>query len=605
MLWPQIWFNQGGFVPQMPQKKVASKNWQMMTEVPSVSSSNTANMTPMSQSDMRLASINDRMMTSVPLNTPWATEDAFPIDKIMSWFWPKPMWIPSQEEVVSWLQWWFETKKALPVALPKMSLQQFWDTIKEKYPEYADKDSIELWQKMLEKYPEYSDRVDTVANPMQEWKTPEISMPTQPIWEAIGQDLTLWWWLLTLWISKLLKTPEQFSKFVQDNAEKLKSRLVWWVKEADRQLINQAADIVANYVDDNVKTFGDLVNNFDAIKSKYYTDSWLKKIFDDIKVGKNDPIVKRIWDVTKSMIDTLKTKWKVKLWLEPLYNEILWIRDKLYKWELTWTDANNVKKKIDKFFSVFWKDWDVKWWLTKEWAANIYKEIKWYLEDKAMSMWKEWVQEINKWYQWLLKMEDYIKRIADQASRASAKSKDVSFTQRFVQKVMDMADVIPWVSSAKWAVQWALRSFWVWGSQTMTAAEIEQQLPEILKKIKQATKDDSVVRYVEKAISEWAKEWIPKVVKWWKGMVSKLKWWLFGTLAWVLFDNYNPWMNAVFTNLDYIDNPENYYQWEWVFRWYILPKDVVDESIDDNWIFEIDDRSYKLKDNTFIPVVKA
>lgn len=413
-----------------------------------------------------------------------------------------------------------------------------------------------------------------------------------------------WAWLLTLWINKLLRSPEEFSNFIQENVSKLKSRLVWWVKEVDRPLINQAADIVAQYADDNIKTFWDLANNFDNIKSKYYQDSGLKQVYDNIKIKKTDPIIKRIDDMTKAMLDTLKTKGKVKLWLEDMYQSIVDIRDKMFTGKLTGTEANQVKKKINEFFNVFSADGDVKGWLTKQWAGKIYDELKAFLEWAAENIWDVNVKAKNKAYQWLLVMEDYITKMADSASKSSAKTKDVWFAQRMVQKVMEIADIIPWISSAKGAIQWALKSFWV-GNAQMSTSEIEKQLPEILDRIRKATKDDSIVNYLGETISEWAKKWIPKIVNWWKEVLKKLKWWLFWTVAWILFDKYNPWMNAVFTSLDYLDNPDNYYEWTGMFESYVLPKDVVDDIVDENGYFEIDDNWYKLDDDGFRSVTKV
>ena len=42
----------------------------------------------------------------------------------------------------------------------KMSLQQFAQTIKDKYPQYASVDDTELAQKVLAKYPQYQSKVD-------------------------------------------------------------------------------------------------------------------------------------------------------------------------------------------------------------------------------------------------------------------------------------------------------------------------------------------------------------------------------------------------------------------------------------------------------------
>ncbi len=53
----------------------------------------------------------------------------------------------------------------------RLSLEEFGNLIKQKYPQYADKDSAELAQKMIQKYPEYK---DLVVQPVQGEEKPSI-----------------------------------------------------------------------------------------------------------------------------------------------------------------------------------------------------------------------------------------------------------------------------------------------------------------------------------------------------------------------------------------------------------------------------------------------
>lgn len=104
-----------------------------------------------------------------------------------------------------------ETPK-IPAVLPatgsgKKSLSEFGETIKTKYPQYADMDPTELGKKMLEKYPQYSDMV-------------EISS----IWENIA------WWLVKSWLDWALAEPWQWAiKFLWENVTK---PLVWLLPES-------------------------------------------------------------------------------------------------------------------------------------------------------------------------------------------------------------------------------------------------------------------------------------------------------------------------------------------------------------------------------------
>jgi hypothetical protein len=57
-----------------------------------------------------------------------------------------------------------------------MNLQEFGQTVKQKYPQYKDVSDEELGAKVLEKYPQYRDRVTTVATP-----TPAESKPNNAL----------------------------------------------------------------------------------------------------------------------------------------------------------------------------------------------------------------------------------------------------------------------------------------------------------------------------------------------------------------------------------------------------------------------------------------
>ena len=45
-----------------------------------------------------------------------------------------------------------------------LSIDEFAEKIKSKYPEYQDMDNLELSTKIIEKYPEYADQVDLKKN---------------------------------------------------------------------------------------------------------------------------------------------------------------------------------------------------------------------------------------------------------------------------------------------------------------------------------------------------------------------------------------------------------------------------------------------------------
>lgn len=68
----------------------------------------------------------------------------------------------------------------------KQSLSEFGDTIKAKYPQYADLDSEELGKKMLEKYPQYADKVEMPSVAQKIWKQIEN------LGSWIAQSVTSW-----------------------------------------------------------------------------------------------------------------------------------------------------------------------------------------------------------------------------------------------------------------------------------------------------------------------------------------------------------------------------------------------------------------------------
>lgn len=189
MFWPQIWFNMSAWLPTQPQKKPTSQNGQMMTEQPSLSSNMSSNMTPMSQSDMRLAGINDRMMSTNPLSMPSATEDAFPIDKIMAGFGTSFGGIPSKSEVEATPASAFQ--KPVGTQAPSWDMKQVIGELgatiianpnanveetKAKFPEFANVDTQVFWElgATIKAHPSI-----TIEEVMQ--KFPELSQQTQ--WE--------------------------------------------------------------------------------------------------------------------------------------------------------------------------------------------------------------------------------------------------------------------------------------------------------------------------------------------------------------------------------------------------------------------------------------
>lgn len=106
-----------------------------------------------------------------------------------------------------------ETPKT-PSVLPstgagKLSIDDFANKIKEKYPQYKDKDNKTLAEAMINKYPEYRDKVD-LAQP------------------STAQNIA--WWVVKSWLDSILAEPWQAAiKFLW---EKVTKPLVWLLPES-------------------------------------------------------------------------------------------------------------------------------------------------------------------------------------------------------------------------------------------------------------------------------------------------------------------------------------------------------------------------------------
>lgn len=94
MLWPQIWFNPQAGIPQVPQGQPTPQRTQTGTVQPSVWPMSSMDKPPMTPNQMatpmpmsqRIAGLQDKMELATPMAWPQATEDAFPMDKIMAGF---------------------------------------------------------------------------------------------------------------------------------------------------------------------------------------------------------------------------------------------------------------------------------------------------------------------------------------------------------------------------------------------------------------------------------------------------------------------------------------------------------------------------------------
>lgn len=168
--------------------------------------------------------------------------------------------------------------------MSKLTIEQFWETIKQKYPEYADRDNAELWRAMLKKFPEYKEKVKT------DWLIKNI----------------VWWALETAkWIPKLWAT------LLEKPITGLAAKVTWLPKEQVQQSYKEqvldpvmwnkdsAAFQITKWVWDIAQTLALPVMWWAALK---WTAIWQKAA----QVVSN---ISKVWNIGKGV-----TAWKIWLW---------------------------------------------------------------------------------------------------------------------------------------------------------------------------------------------------------------------------------------------------------------------------------------------------
>lgn len=125
--------------------------------------------------------------------------------------------------------------KQLPETGAKQSLSQFGDTIKAKYPQYANVDSAELWKKMLEKYPQYADKVEVQDKSA-------LATAWAVAW-AIGTAIPIlsWIWNLAEYAGK--KIYQTTLNPTQQEAEAIQSYRAWTSNIKPRLATETALDL--------------------------------------------------------------------------------------------------------------------------------------------------------------------------------------------------------------------------------------------------------------------------------------------------------------------------------------------------------------------------
>lgn len=154
------------------------------------------------------------------------------------------MWWATPQEIGTRAKELQSLPKVMPATwsepVKKLSIDDFAMKIKEKYPEYKDKDNKTLAEAMIKKYPEYQDKV-------------ELNQPTttQNIAWWLVQSAT---WLPSLWakianpifwaVDKYIVDPLSRALWVDEakiqantaSAKQARSNIIWWLETAGQKL---------------------------------------------------------------------------------------------------------------------------------------------------------------------------------------------------------------------------------------------------------------------------------------------------------------------------------------------------------------------------------
>lgn len=432
----------------------------------------------------------------VTLNIPWSSDNN--TSNISNW------WLTLAQKLWGW---------SVQAAEGKMSIDDFANQIKSKYPQYSWMDNNTLAQNMINKYPVYADKVDMSkssipsnlpANAKPIEKKEDWILPAAiTAWTTAG----LYW----LWqISKPSVVPLSQSKSV---TAWLVNKLLWWVKTEDAPLVNKWIQTLSNIIDkipwiNTAKpTFSELASNWNNILSTFYKQSWMVDKLSSFSLWYN----KDAENLLNSMKETLTTsKWWVKLWMEDLYNNISSLLTKAKKWTLNWMEATQIKGMINDFFRGYTPTWNEPSWITAQWARNIYNRVKTAIENKWLQYWINDIKDINNQYQWLLEAGDYITKQADKINKLNAITEPQWLLYKvwkwLSQKIWNIADLLT-LKTWKPLLQWVLSNIFP-NQSTVTVKEIEDQMPTILKQIKQLWSNENLINDI--------KSWLTKGIKSWK-----------------------------------------------------------------------------------------
>lgn len=350
----------------------------------------------------------------------------------------------------------------------KLSIQEFGDTIKQKYPEYQNQDSTVLGQKMLEKYPQYLSKVQTPitrgsqfpTSPMSKNFTPQAPKKSTQLPKSNNmtrnRPVEALWWLWQSVASFLPRTAGAVANFGTKIGE--------WLGKAQEKIFG----LPKQQTPQSLTGLWDRLNEAwdkwqEAVKS-FMERTWVRQ---DTWFSKGGKLV---WDIVQSVI--WWPKWaalpRASQWVKWLANYVG------SRWAI-WA-AEGVRFNIGTQWKVLPEEW---------WAANI-------------ALWAAWEVIVPAMYQ---------KAARALLSKAPSKvSKQISELK--VQDIED--DIIKWNKTEWEAILDLMKESKKYGSVPWVSDDIVREAtkdPNLLNEywttVMQRNLDTQAPSALEKAASKW------------------------------------------------------------------------------------------------------
>lgn len=361
----------------------------------------------------------------------------------------------------------------------KMSIEQFWETIKVKYPDYADMDSKDLWEKMLVKYPQYQDIIQQDINDMWLWQ--EAGQRISDLWSQLWQRISNVWESLN---------REKSSNPLVSSAQSFWTAMwavwgvIWWAFDVINQWIGFVTpDIIKDWLSWWAKEMWGMLSpniqekTINAIKTWWEVYSQFKQenpyLAETIEWGLNIASIYPIWywskvvkwwveDLAKQTIkQTVKQTWKLVKWTKSFVKQIPWQIDNWAEklaWKALWgsTGKKELFQAASPSYQTLGKDKNI---------LNIWKN----LEKADVTVLKYWFKPTNTETR-AIAYKDSMKKVWSQVDEARwwtpTKTNAVTFAEE-IEKFIDTKK-INWkinpehLSDIK-ALQWQadyFRSLW-------------------------------------------------------------------------------------------------------------------------------------------------